>query len=101
MFALGDSNGKVRLWRVSDSNLIREHQGTAPGEVGSVAFTPDGQYLAIGWNNGDLELRRTSDGSSVQTLKAHTRVVRTLSFSRDGRRLVSGAEDKTIRLWQY
>jgi WD40 repeat protein len=71
------------------------------GEVGSVAFTPDGQFLAIGWNNGDIELRRTSDGTSVQNLKGHTRVVRTLSFSRDAHTLASGAEDKTIRLWQY
>jgi serine/threonine protein kinase len=99
--ALGTSDGKVRLWSIPDGTFIREIQGTTSGEVGSVAFTPDGQYLAIGWTGGDIELRRTSDGSSVQTLKGHTRVVGSLSFSRDGRTLASGAGDKTIRLWQY
>jgi serine/threonine protein kinase len=99
--ALGTSDGKAQLWSIPDGTFIRETKGATTTEVGSVAFTPDGQYLAIGWNNGDIELRRTSDGSAVQTLKGHTRVVRTLSFSRDGHTLASGAEDKTIRLWQY
>lgn len=99
--ALGTNDGKVQVWSIPDGTFIREHQGTTSGEVGSVLFSPDGQFLAIGSNNGDIELRRASDGASVQTLKGHTRVVRTLSFSRDGHTLASGAEDKTIRLWQY
>jgi serine/threonine protein kinase len=100
ILALGTKDGQVQLWSIPDGTFIREIKGATSGEVGSVAFTPDGGYLAIGWNNGDIELRRTSDGGSVQLLKGHTRVVRTLSFSRDGHTLASGAEDKTIRLWQ-
>ncbi|HEV8589642.1 MAG TPA: protein kinase [Pyrinomonadaceae bacterium] len=102
-FALGTTRGDVQLWDTSNGHAISDLVAglNLKGEVGSVAFTPDGQLLAIGWNSGDIELRRTGDGSSVQTLKGHTRVVRTLSFSRDGHTLASGAEDKTIRLWQY
>ena len=38
-------------------------------------------------------------GGQAGTLRGHTDVVTTVAFSRDGTRIVSGSEDKTVRIW--
>jgi WD40 repeat protein len=38
-------------------------------------------------------------GETVHELKGHTGDVYSASFSRDGKRIVSGSTDKTVRVW--
>ena len=35
----------------------------------------------------------------MRTLKGHNRVVRSVAFSPDGRIIVSGNDDRTLKLW--
>ena len=35
----------------------------------------------------------------LQTLKGHTDTVRSVAFSPDGQRIVSGSFDKTVKIW--
>jgi hypothetical protein len=67
--------------------------------VGSVAFSPNGKFLASGGWDETVKLWSVSDGSLVRTLKEHTYSVSSVAFSPDGELLASGSSDKTIKLW--
>jgi len=70
------------------------------GEVTSVAFSPDGRYLAVGTQGGSgVQLIDTSSWQVIRTFEGHTGSVLSVAFSPDGMLLASGSYDETIKLW--
>jgi eukaryotic-like serine/threonine-protein kinase len=71
----------------------------------SVAFSPDGRTVAhasrtagiIG--RGTVRLLDVSSGGERLTLQGHKAEVWSVAFTRDGKTLVSGSEDQTIKFW--
>jgi len=55
--------------------------------------------IAIGLMNGDIIILNAIIGSQTAVLSGHTDWVRDLAFSSDGRLLVSGSYDRTVKLW--
>jgi WD40 repeat protein len=94
--------GTVRLWDLG----TRQERATLMqrrGWIRAVAFSPDGQTLAVGISqdktvrlmNVDREEKTPGRlGKQRAVLKGHTRPVVSLAFSPDGKRLASGAADK-------
>ena len=67
--------------------------------VYSVAFSPDGKYIASGsWDN-TIKLWNVETGECLRTFKGHANVVLSVAFSPDGRYIASGSWDSTIKLW--
>ncbi|MGK7948403.1 MAG: pentapeptide repeat-containing protein [Xenococcaceae cyanobacterium] len=66
----------------------------------SVAFSPDGKFLAAGDTNGSVHLWQMSNAQKLLTCKAHRSWVASLAFSPDGTILASSSStDYTIKLW--
>ena len=66
----------------------------------AVALSPDNKTLATGdYENGVIKLWDVETGKEKLELNGHTIGVMGLSFSSDGKTLVSGSKDKTIKLW--
>lgn len=73
---------------------------TALPAIPSIAFSPDGRYLASGGFDKAIRVWEVATGREVKKLEGHQQVVASLAFNPDGRYLASGSRDKTIRVWE-
>jgi WD40 repeat protein len=65
----------------------------------TVAFSPDGSYLAASDMKGEIYLYQVADELLWFTFKGHADWVEAIAFSPDGSTLASSSHDRTIRLW--
>jgi WD40 repeat protein len=95
MLASASENGEVILWDVTTHQSL----GLPLPIVGkSVAFSPDGQTLAIG--SSEVILWNVKTGQTIgQPMAGHTDEILSMTFSPDDKILVSGGIDHAIILW--
>jgi WD40 repeat protein len=79
--------------------------------VSSVAWSPDGQWLASGSGSynasrflfptsPELKVWNALTGQEILTLKGHTDYIQSVAFSTDGKRLGTGSSDKKVKVWK-
>lgn len=76
-----------------------EHNGL----LTSIAFSPDGRYLATLGRHTDSAIRivDTTDFRVVQRYQAHELCGAVIRFSPDGQTLASGSDDESVRLYRF
>ena len=93
---------------VYDSNTGREVQKAKVGGIPLCArFSPDDDLIAVGTqhsNGSSLEassvfILDATTGTTLKELEGHAGSVRSVAFSPYGDELVSGSDDKTVKLW--
>jgi len=107
----GQSEAFVRLWDAQTGELRRTWKvgGEGRNVAGSVAFSPDGRLVASGSGVGEranqqrpsaLYLWDVGTGRSLWEQVCHDGDVTSVAFLPDGKTLVSGSRDKTVRMWE-
>jgi serine/threonine protein kinase len=64
-----------------------------------LAYSPDGQTLAIGSSDDTIKLWNVNTGNLLQTIEGHSNSGNSVAYSPDGRTFASGSFDSTIKLW--
>ncbi len=68
--------------------------------VRSVAFSPQGDRIVSGGEDGTVRLWQLDGTPAAAPFKGHEGLVLSVGFSPQGDRIVSGGDDGTVRLWQ-
>ncbi|HEX7735566.1 MAG TPA: TIR domain-containing protein [Ktedonobacteraceae bacterium] len=104
----GARDATLRLWNPQTGEEVKRLQGH-DSRVSSVAWSPSGR-LVSGANDTticvwEVHAEAVAAGNvsiekPVLTLKGHSRPVTSVSWSSNGHWLASGAEDKSVRIWE-
>lgn len=93
----GDASIRVTEIRTGKSWWLSGH----PGVVKTIAYSPDGNYLAVAGSDKIIYIFDAAKHRLAKTLAGHTRPINSLAFSPDGKRLLSSAEHDSLKVWNW
>src|SRR5260370_37231995 len=98
--ATASSSGVV-IWNVEKGRAERFLLTPRQPALHSVAWSPDGRWLAGGgtFAEGTVFIWSAEDGQLVHALNGHTSYVYSVAWSPDSTRLLSGSADRSVRVW--
>lgn len=100
-----ESISEIRLWSMSTGELRRTLTEHSEGVL-SIAFSPDGNALAVATSSGTgkskigkIKLWDVQTGILKWAVNAHEDLATSICFSPDGQLVASGSWDRTVKLW--
>jgi WD40 repeat protein len=81
--------GGVTLWNPATKTVAHSLTG-AGGWLRGISWSPDGQWLAIGGEDGNVRIQEVETAEVVVTLGTDSKPVWSVAWSPDGRRLAAG-----------
>ncbi len=88
---------ELQIWDTTVGTLLSTYPVSVQA-LNAVA-SPDGKEVAVGNNDGTVQVWDVASGKLLLTYRGHSAAVYTLSWSPDGRFLASGSGDTTVQVW--
>ncbi|MFA9462636.1 WD40 repeat domain-containing protein, partial [Thiohalorhabdus methylotrophus] len=91
---------KLEILRYGQVVRRINRKGKASSTHSALTLTPDGNTVISGGRNGYLASYDAHTGEKLHEYIGHSEYITSVAPSPDGRLLVSGSSDQTIRLWE-
>ena len=106
----GGIDGFVHLWDLSRPDPETISTEIRSGRVSDIAYSPNGQFVAFAITlnrersksasgKPRIEIRNSSNMQLVRELTGHSDWLTSVAYRSDGELLLTGSEDKTVRVW--
>ena len=96
--AAGGADKTLLVWKTANAKEIKKF--TLAAAVNSVAFSPDGKFLAAGLADNSIHLFDLAMGKEVKSVhRTYAERSTRLLFTPKGDQLVSASADKTVQVW--
>lgn len=92
------SSGGLKIWNVKTQNCLRTLEC---GYALCCAFLPGDKIVVVGTKDGDIELYDIAASSLLDKIPAHEGAVWTMQVHPDGKSLITGSADKTVKFWNF
>lgn len=89
--------GEVQIWEVAKRRLHARHRLTSDTLYG-VSLSPDASLVAFGCTDHTVRMLEVESGRERLLFRNHADWVLGTCFTRDGKRLVSGARDQALKI---
>ena len=97
--AASSINHTLLVWDVATGRLAGQYRSPRSTLTEAIAFSPDGRWLASGWDNGEIHVLNAKDLTNAFVLPGHDNQVVALGWTKNGSTLISASWDGTIKLW--
>ncbi len=94
----GGDDGTAILWNVKSCKVLHTLEGHS-GRIESVAFSPNGRWIATGSDDKTVKLWDTESGNELFSLTGRQGKVFQVVFSPDGKHLATASDDGSLRIF--
>ncbi len=92
-------SNRLALWDLHKSRLIGDFPEIHKDAIISLAFTPEGGFVASGSDDKTIAIWRIEDRTLVKKIVGHDGWVSAVTFDKGGNTIVTGSWDKSVRVW--
>ncbi|XP_014211564.1 periodic tryptophan protein 2 homolog [Copidosoma floridanum] len=90
--------GQLLVWEWQSETYAMKQQGHS-SNMNCVAYSPDGQFIVTGGDDGKIKLWNTSNGFCTVTFHEHTSSISGILCSKNRKFIVSASLDGTVRAY--
>jgi len=95
--ATGGSDGSVKVWSLADGHLVGTFAGPR-ARIACLSFSRDSKWIGAAIGRAGVLFDAATLKRSMM-LNGHDEAVHGISFSPDGKRVLTSSSDMTFRLW--